>query len=77
MMSFSKLLRRFLLIFLISAIILPISSTFLFLLGWILHSFGDETGRSVLNAFSLLSTGLWGVSLIGLLLILTIDKLIE
>lgn len=76
-MSFSDLLRRILILFLVMAVILPISSTFLFLFGLILGSLGDGTGKSVLNALSIGFCGLWGMSLAAILLLLTVDKVIQ
>lgn len=76
-MNFSEILQRFLLFFLLIAIILPISSTFLFLFGMILMLMNLQESATVLGIMAFIMVLFWFVSLACLVLFLTIDCLMK
>lgn len=76
-MNFSELLQRFLLFFLLIAIILPISSTFLFLFGMILMLMNLQGAATILGIMAFIMVLVWFVSLACLVLFLTIDRLMK
>lgn len=68
------LFRRILLIFLVLAVILPISSTILFVVGGVFTSFG-ETGMATFFSRAGLAVGvLWGMDLIFLVIWTALDR---
>lgn len=74
-MGFSEFLRRFLIIFLILAVILPIGTTFLFLFGLLLERLGDSAGRNVLDTFALILAAFWLTDLAAATVLLGFDRL--
>ena len=74
-MRFSEALHRFFLIFFVTAVILPIFSTLLFLFGMLLAALGDAAGAAFLSRTALAVAALWGTDLALLLLALTAERI--
>lgn len=73
-MSYFTWFQRILLFFLALAIILPISSIFLFLWGTILNYFDDVAGASLLYAMTTGAIGIWFLSLFSIAVLLGFEK---
>lgn len=72
-----NIIRSFLLIFLSLAVLLPITSTFLFLTGTLVGQWGDPAGASFFTHFAIACTVFWFVSITGLVVTLTVEKIWE
>lgn len=75
-MSVFAVMQRFLLIFLLLAIVLPIASIFLFVTGTVINAFGDQGGASLVFGLTTGSIIIWLIVLVGLVLLLAMDRLI-
>lgn len=76
-MSYFSWFQRILRFFLVLAVILPISSIFLFLWGTMLNFLDDSVGASVLYGITTGTIGVWFVSLLSIFILLGIENVVS
>ncbi|MDD3588450.1 MAG: hypothetical protein PHQ75_14815 [Thermoguttaceae bacterium] len=76
-MSYFTWFQRILQIFLVLAVILPISSIFLFLWGTMLNYLNDTAGASILYGITTCTIGAWFFSLLSIFILLGIENVVS